>query len=83
MLSTTSTAFSKHWCPNCGGSPSPQPSPRSRGEGTADARTLSLSLPNTATAQELFNVAALGGKGWDHSGLVRVPEHLARHEVAK
>jgi 2-hydroxy-3-oxopropionate reductase len=48
------------------------------------ARSLNLSLPNTATAQELFNAAAaLGGKGWDHSGLVRVLEHLAQHEVAK
>jgi 2-hydroxy-3-oxopropionate reductase len=48
------------------------------------ARALSLSLPNTATTQELFNAAAaLGGKGWDHSGLVRVLEHLAHHEVAK
>ena len=48
------------------------------------ARALSLSLPNTATTQELFNAAAaLGGKGWDHSGLVRVLEHLAQHEVAK
>src|SRR5438128_5994629 len=48
------------------------------------ARSLSLPLPNTATTQELFNAAAaLGGKGWDHSGLVRVLEHLARHEVAK
>jgi 2-hydroxy-3-oxopropionate reductase len=48
------------------------------------ARALSLSLPNTATTQELFNAAAaLGGKGWDHSGLVRVLEHLAGHEVAK
>src|SRR6516162_577531 len=47
------------------------------------ARALSLSLPNTAATQELFNAAAaLGGKGWDHSGLVRVLEHLARHEVA-
>src|SRR5262249_46679700 len=47
------------------------------------ARSLSLSLPNTATTQELFNAAAaLGGKAWDHSGLVRVLEHLARHEVA-
>jgi 2-hydroxy-3-oxopropionate reductase len=47
------------------------------------ARALSLSLPNTATTQELFNAAgALGGKGWDHSGLVRVLEHLAHHEVA-
>src|SRR6201987_4696322 len=48
------------------------------------ARALSMSLPNTATTQELFNAAAaLGGKGWDHSGLVRVLEHLAQHEVAK
>jgi len=48
------------------------------------ARALSLSLPNTATTQELFNAAAaLGGKGWDHSGLVCVLEHLAHHEVAK
>jgi len=47
------------------------------------ARTLSLSLPNTATTQELFNAAAaLGGKGWDHSGLVRVLEHLAGHAIA-
>jgi 2-hydroxy-3-oxopropionate reductase len=47
------------------------------------ARALSLSLPNTATTQELFNsAAALGGAGWDHSGLVRVLEHLAQHEVA-
>jgi 2-hydroxy-3-oxopropionate reductase len=48
------------------------------------ARALSLSLPNTATTQELFNAAAaLGGKGWDHSGLVRVLEHLAGHQVAQ
>jgi 2-hydroxy-3-oxopropionate reductase len=48
------------------------------------ARALSLSLPNTATTQELFNAAAaLGGKGWDHSGLVRVLEHLAGHSVAQ
>jgi 2-hydroxy-3-oxopropionate reductase len=41
-------------------------------------------LPNTATTQELFNAAAaLGGKGWDHSGLVRVLEHLAGHPVAQ
>ncbi|HEY8875018.1 MAG TPA: NAD-binding protein, partial [Stellaceae bacterium] len=48
------------------------------------ARALNMSLPNTATTQELFNcAAALGGKGWDHSGLVRVLEHLAGHQVAK
>jgi 2-hydroxy-3-oxopropionate reductase len=48
------------------------------------ARALNLSLPNTATTQELFNsAAALGGKGWDHSGLVRVLEHMAHHQVVK
>jgi len=47
------------------------------------ARALSLSLPNTATTQELFNAAALGGNGWDHSGLVRALERLAGHLVAK
>src|SRR5437667_11890983 len=48
------------------------------------ARALNLSLPNTATTQELFNAAAaLGGKGWDHSGLVRVLEPPAGPEVAK
>jgi 2-hydroxy-3-oxopropionate reductase len=48
------------------------------------ARALSMSLPNTATTQELFNAAAaLGGSGWDHSGLVRVLEHLAGHPVAR
>jgi 2-hydroxy-3-oxopropionate reductase len=47
------------------------------------ARALDLALPNTAATQELFNAAAaLGGKGWDHSGLVRVLEHLAGHKVA-
>src|SRR6266403_3541388 len=48
------------------------------------AKALRLGLPNTATCQELFNAcAANGGKGWDHSGLVRVLEHLAGHQVAK
>src|SRR5579863_5701346 len=48
------------------------------------ARAMGVSLPNTATTQELFNAATpLGGKSWDHSGLVRVLEHLAGHQVAK
>ncbi|HUI17028.1 MAG TPA: 2-hydroxy-3-oxopropionate reductase [Alphaproteobacteria bacterium] len=48
------------------------------------ARELGVSLPNTATTQELFNAcAAMGGKGWDHSGMVRALERLAGHEVAK
>jgi 2-hydroxy-3-oxopropionate reductase len=49
----------------------------------ANARQVGASLPNTATAQELFNAcAARGGKGWDHSALVRALEALANHEVS-
>jgi len=47
-----------------------------------NARQVGISLPNTATAQELFNAcAARGGKGWDHSALVRALEALANHEI--
>ena len=47
-----------------------------------NARKMGLSLPNTATAQELFNAcAARGGQGWDHSALVRALELMANHEV--
>ena len=50
----------------------------------AGARALGVSLPNTATCQELFNAAAAaGGKAWDHSGMVRVLERLACHEVGE
>lgn len=46
------------------------------------ARQAGISLPNTATAQELFNAcAARGGKDWDHSALVRALELLADHEI--
>ncbi|WP_395407994.1 2-hydroxy-3-oxopropionate reductase [Pseudoduganella sp. UC29_106] len=46
------------------------------------ARQLGLSLPNTATAQELFNsCAAHGGKAWDHSALVRALELMANFEI--
>ena len=39
------------------------------------ARALGVSLPNTATAQELFNAcAAHGGSDWDHSAMVRALE---------
>lgn len=49
----------------------------------SSARAAGLSLPNTATAQELFNAcAAHGGKAWDHSAMVRALELLANHEVA-
>jgi len=48
------------------------------------ARAMGLSLPNTATAQELFNACvANGGAKWDHSALVRALERLANHAVAK
>jgi 2-hydroxy-3-oxopropionate reductase len=48
------------------------------------AKALGVSLPNTATAQELFNsCAAHGGKAWDHSAMVRALEIMANHEVAK
>jgi len=46
------------------------------------ARALGVSLPNTATAQELFNAcAAHGGKAWDHSAMVRALENLANFEI--
>jgi 2-hydroxy-3-oxopropionate reductase len=48
----------------------------------SSARQVGLSLPNTATAQELFNAcAARGGKAWDHSAMVRALELLANHEI--
>jgi len=49
----------------------------------AGARAMGLSLPNTATAQELFNACvANGGAKWDHSAMVRALEKLANHPVA-
>ncbi len=48
------------------------------------ARALGLSLPNTATAQELFNAcAAHGGGAWDHSALVRALEIMGNHAVSE
>jgi 2-hydroxy-3-oxopropionate reductase len=50
----------------------------------ASARQLGVSLPNTATAQELFNsCAAHGGKAWDHSAMVRALEKLANFEIGQ
>ena len=50
----------------------------------SSARTLGLSLPHTASAQELFNAcAAQGGKGWDHSALVRALEGMANFEIGQ
>lgn len=48
------------------------------------ARAMGVALPNTATAQELFNTcAANGGAKWDHSGMVKALERMANHDVAK
>ncbi|CAJ0706544.1 2-hydroxy-3-oxopropionate reductase [Ralstonia holmesii] len=47
------------------------------------ARKLGIALPNTAAAQQLFNVcAANGGKAWDHSAMVRALELMADHNIA-
>ena len=48
------------------------------------ARAMGVSLPNTATAQELFNsCAANGGAAWDHSAMVRALEKLANFEIGQ
>ena len=50
----------------------------------SSARAVGLSLPNTATAQELFNAcAAHGGKAQDHSAMVRALELMANFEVGQ
>ncbi|MCX7174732.1 MAG: 2-hydroxy-3-oxopropionate reductase [Proteobacteria bacterium] len=47
-------------------------------------RKLGVALPNTATAQELFNMcAAHGGNTWDHSGMVRALEMMANFEIGQ
>jgi 2-hydroxy-3-oxopropionate reductase len=47
------------------------------------ARALGVALPNTSTAQQLFNsCAANGGAKEDHSAMVRALERMAGHEVA-
>lgn len=47
------------------------------------AKELGVALPNTASAQQLFSAcAAMGGEGWDHSGLVQALERLANHKLA-
>lgn len=48
----------------------------------ATARNLGVALPNTATAQELFNTCtAHGGKAWDHSAMVRALETMSNVEI--
>ncbi len=50
----------------------------------ASAREMGVCLPNTATAQELFNACrAHGGGKRDHSALVQALEMLANHRVAR
>ena len=50
----------------------------------SSARALGVALPNTATAQELFNsCVAHGGKAWDHSAMVRALEKLANFEIGQ
>ncbi len=50
----------------------------------SSARALGVCLPNTATAQELFNsCAAHGGKAWDHSAMVKALENLANFEIGQ
>jgi 2-hydroxy-3-oxopropionate reductase len=45
-------------------------------------RELGVSLPNTATAQELFNaIGADGGNDLDHSAMITAIEKLANHKV--
>jgi len=47
-------------------------------------RQLGVALPNTATAQELFNsCAAHGGSAWDHSAMVRALEMMANFEIGQ
>jgi 2-hydroxy-3-oxopropionate reductase len=48
------------------------------------AKTLGVSLPNTSTAQQLFNAcSAHGGKGWDHSAMVKALEGMANFEIGQ
>ena len=50
----------------------------------SSARALGVSLPNTATAQELFNsCSAHGGKSWDHSAMLKALEKLANFEIGQ
>jgi 2-hydroxy-3-oxopropionate reductase len=50
----------------------------------SSAKALGVSLPNTATAQELLNsCSAHGGKGWDHSAMVKALEKMANFEIGQ
>jgi 2-hydroxy-3-oxopropionate reductase len=48
----------------------------------SNARALGLSLPNTATAEQLFNTCvAHAGSKWDDSSLARALEIMSNHEI--
>ncbi len=50
----------------------------------SSARALGVALPNTASAQNLFNACvAHGGKAWDHSAMVLALEKLANFEIGQ
>jgi 2-hydroxy-3-oxopropionate reductase len=50
----------------------------------SSARQMGVALPNTATAQELFNAWAVhGGAAWDHSAMVRALELLSNFEIGQ
>jgi 2-hydroxy-3-oxopropionate reductase len=50
----------------------------------SNARQMGVALPNTATAQELFNsCAAHGGSAWDHAAMVRALELMANFEIGQ
>jgi 2-hydroxy-3-oxopropionate reductase len=50
----------------------------------ATGRQLGVALPNTATAQELFNTcAAHEGGSWDHSAMVRALEIMSNFEIGQ
>ena len=50
----------------------------------SSAKALGVSLPNTASAQELFNsCSAYGGKAWDHSARVKALEKMANFEIGQ
>lgn len=50
----------------------------------SSAKALGVSLPNTASAQELFNsCSSYGGKAWDHSAMVKALEKMANFEIGQ
>jgi 2-hydroxy-3-oxopropionate reductase len=50
----------------------------------SNARQMGVALPNTATAQELFNsCAAHGGAASDHSAMIQALERLANFEIGQ